>query len=363
VLKEPNSLEALEREAVRLLQDVLARVPPVRVQETYSEPERGGVDFEIVLEVNGTPHRLICEVKSNGQPRYVREAIFQLDEFESQRADQWGKPTKVFVAPFLSEEARAICRDHDVGYLDFEGNAWLAFDGIYIETSGPRRSKPEKRELKSVFAPKSTQVLHRMLREPGRFWRLADLARAAHVSLGHVSNVKQSLLDREWGYADEHGLRLVRPDALLDAWRDAYEPPAGERLSFYTTLHGKELEHETVIALSVANDRGDAMLSSFSAAKYLSPFGRHPTTFFYADRRAVAALSERLQLRPVPDGGNVLIVVPENRGLFLEKDTPAPDVSVSGAVLTYLDLSAQGERGREAAEHLRQSVLVWPNSW
>lgn len=35
---------------------------------------------------------------------------------------------------------------------------------------------------------------------------------------------------------------LADPDALLEAWRDAYEPPAGERLGFYTTLHGASFE-------------------------------------------------------------------------------------------------------------------------
>lgn len=38
------------------------------------------------------------------------------------------------------------------------------------------------------------------------------------------------------------GQILADPDALLEAWRDAYEPPAGERLGFYTTLHGASFE-------------------------------------------------------------------------------------------------------------------------
>ena len=53
----------------------------------------------------------------------------------------------MLVSPYLSPDSRAICRDHDVAYLDLEGNARLVFDGVYIERSVPTRPKPETREL------------------------------------------------------------------------------------------------------------------------------------------------------------------------------------------------------------------------
>ncbi|MFX7883280.1 hypothetical protein ABTK06_20040, partial [Acinetobacter baumannii] len=69
-----------------------------------------------------------------------------------------------------------------------------------------------------------------------------ELAQAAAVSLGHVSNVRTALLERDWAQVAEGGLFLSEPDALLDEWQDAYTPPAGERLAFYTPLHGSAFE-------------------------------------------------------------------------------------------------------------------------
>ena len=40
----------------------------------------------------------------------------------------------------------------------------------------------------------------------------------AGVSLGHVSNVRSGLLDREWGQVSDKGLFISEPDALLNAW-------------------------------------------------------------------------------------------------------------------------------------------------
>lgn len=359
MVKAAESLkgESLELKAKDRLEELLGRVPFVRISEWHRE--RSGADFELELDVRGQPHRLVCEAKSSGQPRFIRDAILQLSEYGSARPSTFSEPVKVIAAPFLSAEARDLCRKHNVCYVDLEGNSWLHFDGVYIETTSPTNSRPERRELRSAFAPKSAQVLHAMLREPERFWRLTDLARAAHVSLGHVSNVKQALLDREWAYADEHGLRIARPRQLLDVWRETYEPPAGEPLTFYTSLHGKLLERQLAIALSEANDSGNAMLYSYSAANYLTPYARHPSTYVYADRRALSALRESLQLREVEAGENVVIFIPENRGIFLEKVSPIVGVACTGPVQTYLDLWIAGERGREAADHLRRHLLNW----
>ncbi|PKA45166.1 hypothetical protein CWR43_05100 [Rhizobium sullae] len=39
----------------------------------------------------------------------------------------------IFIAPYLSQDARTLCRDFDVGYLDFVGNARITFDTVFIE--------------------------------------------------------------------------------------------------------------------------------------------------------------------------------------------------------------------------------------
>lgn len=364
MVKATSSLKELGWMAGERLQTLLGNIHFVKVEqvEQVEQVDHGdftGPDLEINLSVNGRPHRLVCEVKSSGQPRYVRSAIFALNDYSVSHSTFEGPPTKVFVAPYLSEDARRLCRQHDVCYLDFEGNAYLQFDGVFIQTTGPGNSRPERRELKAVFAPKSAQVLHRLLDTPRRAWRLADLARAAHVSLGHVSNVKQSLLNREWAVSDEEGFRLSRPNELLDAWAESYERPGGERLPFYTIHHGKELERLIARALSEANDRGDAMLYSFSAAAYLAPYARHPTTFICASRGVLESIHDQLQLRAASEGENVWIFFPDNEGLFLEKQMPMPGVSCTGPVQTYLDLYVSGDRGREAAEHLRRELLKW----
>ncbi|MBK8307481.1 MAG: hypothetical protein IPL00_10330 [Gammaproteobacteria bacterium] len=89
----------------------------------------------------------------------------------------------------------------------------------------------------------------------------------------------------------EEGLFLSEPDALLDEWRDAYEPPAGKRLAFYTTLHGSALEEAARRVLRSDGTSGLAAFASFSAAHWLAPYGRTGTQYFYPDEAGL----ERLQ--------------------------------------------------------------------
>ena len=196
--------------------------------------------------------------------------------------------------------------------------------------------------------------------EAGRAWRVAELSEAAGVSLGHASNVRSSLLGREWAQLSHDGIFLSDPHALLDAWREAYQPPAGERRSFYTTLHGASFENAVRNLQPGAGGLGLATLASFSAAHWLAPYGRTGTQYFYADEAGLDRLRSALKLSPATKGENVVVTVLDDLGLFRDTVEPVPGLVCTSPVQTYLDLSDAGERGREAADHLRRERLKWP---
>lgn len=358
MLKTYDAMKSTERHAADALRGLLEQVPVIQLLDMEHETLDTGFEVDILAHVNvsGVRRVLACEVKSSGQPRHVRMALLQL---RSYMAHQGSDATPVFIAPYLTPEAQALCREQQVGYLDFEGNALLAFDGIFIERQVASKPVAERRELKSLFKPKSAQVLRAMLADPSRAWRVTELAQVADVSLGHVSNVRTGLLDREWAQISDGGMHLSEPDALLDEWRDAYEPPAGRRMNFYTTLHGGSLEAAARQVLQVNSEAGRAIFASFSAAQWLAPYGRTGMQYFYADDAGLERLLTGLKLSPAPKGENVTVIVPKDLGVFLDTVEPAPGVVCTSPVQTYLDLAAAGERGREAADYLRTKKLAW----
>jgi hypothetical protein len=351
-------MKDLDKRSRETLAELLNRIPILKVEALKSAPTvtRWNPDFIVETKVSGKPHSLICEVKANGQPRFVSTAILQLRDYIS---DLPGDATPILIAPYLSSAARQLCREKSVGYLDLEGNCWIAFDGVFIDHQVADRPAKERRELKFLFKPKSARIMHTMLQKPKHAWRVVELSEAAGASLGQVSNVRKALLDREWAETTKEGVQLSDPAALLDAWVEVYEPPVAARKTFYTTLHGSALQEAVRSALS---DRisGSAVLSSFSAAQWLASYARINTTFFYANSEGLEKLIQALKLAPASKGENVVINVSHDEDLLLDTVEPAPGILCTSPVQTYLDLSVAGERGKEAAEHLREETLIWP---
>lgn len=352
-------MKSNELHAVEALRELLEKIPILQVKGVDTQIASGDwvPDWIARLLVDGKPHQLVCEYKTNAQPRHARTALLELRNYVAHHAPQ---ATPVFIAPYLSPAVRQLCVEHGIGYLDLQGNARIVFGGVFIERSVADKPVAQQRELKSLFRPKSAQVLRAMLREPARAWRVAELSEVSGVSLGHVSNVRTGLMDREWACASDDGLVLTAPDALLDAWRASYTAPLGERLRFYTPLHGSALDDAARSALQADGGQGRAAYASFSAAQWLAPYARTGTHYFFADADGLSKLQAALKLSPSAKGENVVITVPKDEGLLTDTVEPAPGAICTSAVQTYLDLCIAGERGAEAADHLRQELLIWP---
>jgi hypothetical protein len=100
-------------------------------------------------------------------------------------------------------------------------------------------------------------------------------------------------------------------------------------------------------------------LSSFSAAHWIAPFARTGTQYLYAHAGALEHIQSKLRLSSSLKGENVVVSIPKDNGIFLDAYEPVPGIRCTSPVQTYLDLSVSGERGAEAAEHLRHMRLKW----
>ena len=238
-VKSPH--KGLEHLAAEHLRAALTGIPFLTPQDSSfaHSLDSKGADFTLSVEARGRPWKLVCEVKHSGQPRYVREGAFQLRRYLFSLASDHAYG--VFIAPYLSEESAALLREESLGYLDFAGNCFLSFDGVFVERSGSDHRPERRRALREIFAPKDSKILRVLFTDPNRSWRVTDLAKRAAVSLGQVSNVRRALLDREWASIDPQGLKLLKPAKILDEWRAAYTPRLARERHYYTLLHGEAL--------------------------------------------------------------------------------------------------------------------------
>jgi len=103
----------------------------------------------------------------------------------------------VFIAPYISPAAAAICDQYQVGYFDLAGNCRLAFDQVYIRRQGFPNPTIQKRDLRSLYSPKAERVL-RVLLAAGKRTCGCKNSRTRRTSALAAANVKKLLADREW---------------------------------------------------------------------------------------------------------------------------------------------------------------------
>jgi len=137
------------------------------------------------------------------------------------------------MAPYIGPESAKIIKDLGFGFMDFSGNCYLSFAGVFIERNNHENSYSQKRELRKLYSSKAERVLRVLLSNPKRPWRIQELAGEANISLAHAFNVKECLRDREWIDTAKSGMTLSQPEALLREWAGDYAFKKHQRFDFF----------------------------------------------------------------------------------------------------------------------------------
>ncbi len=341
--KEQSDIESAARDALR---GVLEKIPFLKVKSI--EPKQCEIDILAELAIGDKRQILLVEVKSNGQPRMARDAVNQLIRYRNTYPDAY----LIFMAPFISQQAADICMKDGVGYLDFAGNCFLSFGQVYIEQTGKPNPFRTRRDLVSLYSPKSSRVLRVLLNNPGRVWKTQDLADEARVSLGQVANVKKLLLDREW-ITKQDGFALSEPWQLLEQWSNVYTYRKNEISNYYSLKSIPEIESDLA---RVCRDKGiEYALTGFSGAARFAPAVRYSRAmaYVYNAREDVASL---LNLKEVESGANVMLLGPYDEGIFYGTQA-IEDIRIVSPLQIYLDLKRYKGRGEEAAEAILRDVI------
>jgi len=346
---KPNRLG---QQAEKALVTCLEGVPFLQVRPSKKASVKNGHRPDVLARVK-LPDReqiLVAEVKNSGQPRLAREAVNQLLRYRESLPEAYG----VFIAPYISPQAAAICTQEGVGYVDLAGNCHLSFGQVYIENEGKPNPFAQKRDLRSLYSPKAARVLRVLLTDPRRPWKVQALAAAAQVSLGQVANVKKLLTDREWLRTEQDGFRLSEPGALLTEWSDNYTYRRNQVHDYYSLRSIEEIEAE--LADVCRRERIPYALTGFSGAVRFAPAVRYQRVMAYVQNDQETVIS-RLQLKSVSSGANVSLLTSYDEGVFYAA-RDCEGSRVVSPIQLYLDLRGFRGRGEEAANVLLEEVIT-----
>ena len=355
MMKEPEIIEKLQK-SIKEIFDSTGTVKVTRTGFAGTRLLNQEIKPDLVVQAETKEkekYLIVFEVKSAGQPRYVRMAVNQLQSFLANRENVYG----VLGAPFISEESKKICQASGIGYIDLAGNCLFRFNNVYINVEGKPNPYPSTRPLKSIFATKSTRALRVLFSSPKKDWFVKDLAREANISIGQASNLKKRLLEYEFieEVGDERGFkfRLSNPEALLNRWAENYSYRENKTRNYYSLDDVKEIEKKLSDYCETKKIRYAFTLTS--GASLVAPFLRYKRVFVYLSN-SIEKVALALGWKEVPSGPNITILEPYDEGIFYGLQE-INGMKVVSDVQLYLDLKGYKERGEEAAQFLLENRL------
>lgn len=329
----------------------------VRVKRpTKSTPREVRPDFLINGYLRGRPVTLAVEVKSVGEPRYIRQAINELRAFKQENRGVYS----LLVVPYMSPNARDLAKAEGISFLDLVGNVWLDLKEAYVERVVQRQERTPTKPIRRPFSPISSRVVRVLLESPKQSWTLSGLANEATVSLPLASRVVRRLAEDRWVTLKRSGRRaeinVASPGELIDAWASEYSFLRDNSISrLYSFESNPENLMRRIAAVAEQNRKKYAFTLTAGAA-LVAPAARISDVALYISGD-VEDWRKLLDLRPAETGANVLIADPFDAGVFYRIQKPGDQLAVVGNVQLYLDLSSWKGRGEEQAAVLRRQKL------
>ncbi|BBX13190.1 hypothetical protein MNVM_22710 [Mycobacterium novum] len=324
-----------------------------------------GVTTEVVL--GNHPNVIVCA----GSIRHVVEIKAQA-AINTAKAHQLIKSAKALppethllaVARTSTEEARRLLQEAGIGLIDAQGNIRIDLPGIFIWTEG-RLARPE-RHGDNVDPPvkltgKAGVAAQALLREPQRWWRVADLATTAEVSpaLAHrvFSRLERDGLITVDGAGPKRVRRVSDATALLDLLAEELQDRRVKQVRAFRLARDARA-HARILSDQLTDAGCDHAVTGPAGAARLAPFVTSiPVVDIWITEAADLDLAvQAAGAEPVVEGHNILLK--QEPG-----DTPlAFRLNVEGVWTVnpfrlYCDLRRDPRRGKEQADRLRQEVI------
>lgn len=338
-------IQVLEQ-LLRLLDDI----PLLKDVDVFSSTNKN-YDIEATATIeSGDQIMFLCEVKTSGEPKFIRNAVKKLIEYSDvlKKMDK-SVPYFMVAAPYISQQSSKICEEHNVGYIDLSGNCLIVYKGLYVRVEGKPNIYKDKRKSRSIFernAVKSSIILRTLLSDIRKQWRVQDLVDATSSSLGQVSNVKRFLEDREYVINGEHGFHVSKPKNLLHDWAKVYHTKPNTVIECYSIDTVPQIEGKLMRMREVKGI--DYALTAFAGGVRYSPTVRYNKVHVYIPLQDLQESIEYLGLKEVDSGSNVSIIVPYDPCILLHA-RELRGIRIASPVQVCLELLGLKGRGEEAA--------------
>ena len=350
---ERSSQPRNEQELVtRCVEQLVRRLPEGWSASCRREASVGGLVVDLLLEIvspDGKTAAFVVDAKRSALPKQVNNGVAQLKRcLESED----GTAEPLFASGYVSPWTRTLLQAQDVGWVDTTGNIRMSAKspGLFIEASGAQRDPwPDDRPLKSLGGRGAARAIRALIdfAPPYGVRELANMSGTSPATLSRVIEMLdgEGVLTR----SAQRGVASVDWAALIRRW--SADLLAGERAQFESSTFLEPRGIDAVIEKARRSQLRYSITGSYAASRFAPVAPTRQIAIYVDDPTAFAA---ELDLRPLPDRGNVRLVNAYDPLVF---DRVIIDEGVTIAALGQVAVDLLGGPGREPAEG--EALIEW----
>ena len=282
----------------------------------------------------------------------------EIDPRSAVALDDPERPTFVF-ARWLSKRTRTVLTDSGFGYGDDTGNIslYLPTPEIYIRLDGATQDpSPKPTKGPNLRGPKAWALL-RTLIEVRPTYTVSELAAAVDTDPGYVSRVLTALSEELLVTRPPRGkVQHVEWEALLRQLTTSYSLLNANETTNWIASAGPE---QFLDDLGASTLEQWAVTGSFAATRVVSVTAPEIAVVFADDPELVA---DTLRLRPVRNGGNVVVARPYDQIVY-ERTTTTNNITYVSPAQAAIDCLTGPGRMPAEGETLAKWMAEKPSRW
>jgi ribosomal protein S28E/S33 len=344
--------QQLEAEVPKRLAELLA-VPASRVK-VQRQPDAGhgqSGEADLILTVGDVNFVVAC--KARGEAAAVAMAVRSVKEFAGRLKK---KNVPLVAVSYMGDVGKRLCAGAEVCWLDLSGNAHLVAPGLRVDIEGKPNQFKRPGRPRSLFAPKSSRISRCLLVESQRAFSQRALAKASGLDEGFTSRIVRQLEEQRLVSRDATGaVRVADFDALLDAWREAYDFSKHHIVRGHIAARSSD-EILRGVSERLKHGKLEHAATGLAGAWLCSGFAGFRLVVMYVAELPGKETCQAMGFHETERGENVWLVQPNDAGVF-HGSAEREGIWCAHPVQVYLDLKGHPERSAEAAEALRKNLL------
>lgn len=329
-----------------------------RLRESNTPVQPPGSDYaRLMIRGNTGGNNLIVVAKPEFQPKEVNILFAGLS-----RGLLMYNPNVpiLIVAPWLSRRTRELLAAERLNYIDLTGNALVRLDNpaLYIQTEGANRDPTPRPRGRTTLRGARAARLIRLLIDVRPPYGVREIANAAQLNAGYVSQLLETLEDEALIERSRRGrVESIDIAALLRRWAEWYDVLKTNDSAMFVARAGLP---KFLTQLAEAPGTSRILITGSFAARRLAPVAAPALLAAYCDDLDTA--QEEFDLFNADEGANVALLQPFDRVVW-ERTTTEEGIEYAAPSQVVVDCLTGNGRMPAEGEALLEWITLHESSW